>query len=80
LAGVSIMSDPLSYGFLKLLLAALVIAAACADQTAGEPRTEKRQATPAVPVVVATVTQKTMPVQLSAIGAVQAYSTVTIKA
>lgn len=74
------MSDYLSYGFLKLLLTVLVIAAACADQTAGEPRTEKRQATPAVPVVVATVTQKTISVQLSVIGTVQAYSTVSVKA
>jgi multidrug efflux system membrane fusion protein len=45
-----------------------------------EAKTEAPKAIPAVPVAVASVTQKTIPVHLSAIGNVEAYSTVAVKA
>jgi multidrug efflux system membrane fusion protein len=54
-------------------LAALLAAAGCSKPQAAPA------ATPAVPVSVATVVQKTVPVQVRAIGNVQAYSTVSIK-
>lgn len=44
-------------------------------QSSGKQAGKKR----AVPVVVATATQKTIPVQLSATGTVEAYSTVSVK-
>lgn len=46
----------------------------CSDKASGKPETTA----PAVPVVVADVVQKTIPVQLRAIGNVQAYSTVSV--
>jgi multidrug efflux system membrane fusion protein len=51
----------------------LVLSTACSER--------KVQSAPpaAVPVVVATVEQKTVPLQIQAIGAVEAYSTVSIK-
>jgi multidrug efflux system membrane fusion protein len=51
-----------------------VLASGCAKQQAApQPR-------PAIPVVVGTVTQKAMPVEVTAVGNVEAYSTVSIKA
>lgn len=52
----------------------LVFVSGCAKQQAAPP---PRQA---IPVVVAKVTQKAMPVQLTAIGNVEAYSTISIRA
>jgi len=46
---------------------------ACSNEKPGKP------ASAPLPVTVVTVTQKTVPVQLRAIGNVQAYSTVTVK-
>jgi len=58
-------------GILGLLLA--VFSSACSEKS-GKP-------VPAsIPVIVSTVTQKAVPVQIRAIGNVQAYSTVTVKA
>lgn len=55
--------------------AAIVLSAiGCAKQQAAGP-----SGPVAVPVVVAQVTQKTVPVQISAIGNVEAYSTVSVK-
>jgi len=58
-----------------LLLAALAaILAGCAKQEAARPPQ------PAVPVVIGNVTHKAVPINLSAIGNVEAFSTVSIKA
>ncbi len=57
-----------------LALAGLALLAACSQDK------DKRQGgTPAVPVTVATVAQKDVPVQVNSIGYVQPYSTVQIK-
>lgn len=58
---------------LFFLVAAITVWAGCSKSR------PQQIARPPVPVVVATVTQKTMPVQLRAIGTVQAYTTVSIK-
>lgn len=57
-----------------LLAAALLAAAGCSRST-----TASLEA-PAIPVTVATVEQKTVPVEVRAIGTVEAYSTVAVKA
>ena len=57
-----------------LLVAAALLAAACSRSTTAS------LTAPTVPVSVATVEQKTVPVEVRAIGAVEAYSTVSIKA
>lgn len=59
------------------LLAMAAALAACSDPRAG--RSESPPAPPAVPVRVATAVRKAVPVQIRAIGTVQAYSTVSIK-
>ncbi len=56
-----------------VLLLAGSFAAGCAKQQAAAPPR------PAVPVVVAKVTQKAMPVQVTAIGNVQPYSTISLR-
>src|SRR5215471_21176563 len=58
---------------LAMLCAALFSMAACSRTKAAAPTT------PVVPVLAATVEQKDMPVQLEAIGSVEAYSSVTVK-
>jgi multidrug efflux system membrane fusion protein len=55
------------------LLCFVLIYSACSNEK------PKKPASVSFPVTVSTVTQKTVPVQLRAIGNVQAYSTVTIK-
>ena len=61
-----------------VLLAILVLLSACSGGNAsGKP--ERPAARGAVPVTVATVLQKTVPVQVRAIGAVEAYSTIVVK-
>lgn len=52
----------------------MALLAGCSDNASGKPET----AALAVPVVVADVVQKTIPVHLRAIGNVQAYSTVSV--
>jgi len=59
-------------GILGLLLS-VVFSSACSEKS-------KKPAPASVPVIVSTVIQKTVPVQIRAIGNVQAYSTVTVKA
>ena len=68
---------------MRRALAALVLAGAlwplagCSDRAGGA---QSGPATPpAVPVGVATVEQKTLPLQVSAVGTVQAYTTVGVK-
>ncbi|MDO9531819.1 MAG: efflux RND transporter periplasmic adaptor subunit [Deltaproteobacteria bacterium] len=63
-------SGPLAW--LALLLSVSLVTAACSGDKKPPPR-------PAVPVLVATVTEKTVPVELKVIGNVEAYSTVSIK-
>jgi len=59
-------------GFLGLLWFALFLSA-CSNEKSQKP------ASVSFPVTVSTVAQKTVPMQLRAIGNVQAYSTVTVK-
>jgi multidrug efflux system membrane fusion protein len=54
------------------ILVFLIILPACSQQ-------EKTKPKPAVPVKVATVSQKTVPVQIRVIGNVEAYATVSVK-
>lgn len=63
-------SGPLAW--LALLLSVSLLAAACSGEKKPPPP-------PPVPVLVATVTEKTVPVELKVIGNVEAYSTVSIK-
>jgi multidrug efflux system membrane fusion protein len=64
---------PPSIGTFALLLLT-VFSFSCSNEKSGKPTKNM-----SVPVTVNTVVQKTVPVQLRAIGNVQAYSTVTIK-
>jgi multidrug efflux system membrane fusion protein len=59
-------------GILGLLLLTL-FSSGCSDEKS------KRPVSAPIPVIVSTAIQKTVPVQLRAIGNVQAYSTVTVK-
>jgi membrane fusion protein, multidrug efflux system len=62
------------------LLAALIsISCAGDDSATGAPAADGR-AQPAVPVTIATVTRKAMPIEIRVIGAAEAYSTVAIRA
>jgi membrane fusion protein, multidrug efflux system len=63
-------SGPLAW--LVLFLSLSLFAAACSGDKKPPPR-------PSVPVLVATVTEKTVPVELKVIGNVEAYATVSIK-
>jgi membrane fusion protein, multidrug efflux system len=63
--------------FLAILVAsALVVSTGC-KQSASANTPAKR---PPVPVTVATVTQRTIPIQVRTIGNVEAYSTINVKA
>ena len=65
---------------LCVLLAAFWCAGCAADDTApGAPAGETR-GQPAVPVAIAKVVQKPMPIEIRVIGSAEAYSTVTIRA
>ena len=59
------------------LVAAALAAAGCSDRATGSPKSQA--APPAVPVGVATVEEKPMPVQVGAVGNVQAITTVGVK-
>ena len=64
--------------FSLLMLSLAYLCSACnasEAESSGKEAGKKR----AVPVVVATATQKTIPIQLSATGTVEAYSTVSVK-
>ena len=62
--------------FLPGLVGALIFLTACGNKGAVEAAADQR---PAVPVVVSTVEQRDIPVQISAIGNVEAYQTVQIR-
>ncbi len=66
---------------LGLLLATVLTAGACSKkaESKGEPKSGQRPQAP-VPVAVANVEQKAMPLQIQAIGSVEAFSAVSIKA
>jgi len=71
--------------FMKNLLLFLLVLLAfdhCSSQTAGSgpPKPASRPAAPPVPVLSALAVEKSVPIKLHAIGNVQAYSTVTVKA
>ncbi len=70
-------ADTVKRLFQGIFLAGLgaIFLAGCSGKTAEQPKMM-----PAVPVTVGVVDQKTVPVQLSAIGNVEAFSTVGIKA
>ncbi|MBL1197978.1 MAG: efflux RND transporter periplasmic adaptor subunit [Nostoc sp. ZfuVER08] len=65
----------------RLWLVILGLTYLCSACNASEAQSSSKQAGKkrAVPVVVATATQKTIPIQLSATGTVEAYSTVSVK-
>ena len=71
---------PLSFldrGRLGLLLVGLTCLSACAASDAKSTKPEAGNKRP-VPVVVATVTQKTIPIQVQGTGTAKAYSTVSV--
>jgi len=61
-------------------LAGLIILSACSAESSGQSPAKGSGKGPAVPVTAAAAVQKAVPVKLRAIGNVQAYSTVVIKA
>ena len=63
-----------------VLVAAGLIAYFAADGRAKESRKSAGKGPPAVPVTLAAVQQQTMPIRLQAIGNVEAYATVSVKA
>jgi membrane fusion protein, multidrug efflux system len=58
-----------------LALGAALLLAACSDNAAGKPRAQ----IPPVPVTIGEVVEKTIPVQLTAVGNAQAFTSVGIK-
>jgi multidrug efflux system membrane fusion protein len=72
------MRHPRQLARLALLAALAASCAACSgDRAESRPQPARR---PSVPVAVATVEQKTMPLQLQAIGTVEAYAVVSVRA
>lgn len=63
-----------------LALAAVAVAVAVTFQLVHGSKAATQQGTPAVPVTVATVAQRTVPVRLLAIGNVEPYTSVSVKA
>ncbi len=63
-----------------LALAAVAVAVAVTFQLVHGSRAATQQGVPAVPVTVATVAQRTVPVRLLAIGNVEPYTSVAVKA
>jgi len=58
-------------------LAAVLLLSGCSDSAAGKPA--RNAAPPAVPVTAADAVEKTVPIQLTAVGNAMAYTTVGIK-
>ena len=67
---------------LGLLLAAVLAAGACSKNAESKPESKGGPARPQppVPVAVAAVEQKAMPLQIQAIGSVEAFNMVSVKA
>src|SRR5207249_5175403 len=68
---------PLVLGLTLLLTASLALTACSGDKAESKQSQQRR---PAVPVTVASVERKTVPLEIRAIGSVEAYSTVAVKA
>jgi multidrug efflux system membrane fusion protein len=69
------------FGLLLIVLAGVSLGTYfVTDGRAKEGKSAKDKGPPAVPVIVAVVQQQTVPVRLHAIGNVEAYATVTVKA
>jgi membrane fusion protein, multidrug efflux system len=66
------------FGYLALALGVALFSMGCTDKRTGSSPPPSAMNQP-VPVVVAEATQRNVPVQVTAIGNVQAYSTVTIE-
>jgi multidrug efflux system membrane fusion protein len=62
-----------------LLMAITLLFVSCSGQPSGKGKPGQPAVSEAAPVTVATVVQKDVPVQLRAIGNVEAYSTVSVK-
>ena len=65
--------------WLAVILVAVGAVVGYGQLTSGKKPEKKSEGRPAVPVVVAGVVQKNMPVQLEAVGVVEAFSTVSIR-
>lgn len=65
---------------LLLLLFVLSLLSGCSKDASGVPKGEDPRKKMAVPVTVGTAVEKSVPVQIRAIGNVEAYSTVSVKA
>ena len=67
---------------LGLLVTLALVASACSKkaESKAEPKGAAQQRQPAVPVAVASVEQKSMPIQIQAIGSVEAFTVVSVKA
>jgi len=65
---------------LLLLLFVLNLLSGCSKDASGVPKGEDPRKKMAVPVTVGSALEKTVPVQIRAIGNVEAYSTVSVKA
>ena len=63
-----------------LLLATVLAGSACSKKAESKAEPKAGQRPPAVPVAVAIVEQKAMPVQIQAIGSVEAFTAVSVKA
>lgn len=66
-------------GTLVTLSVVALVFSGCSEKNPASAASSSSMATAAVPVVVAKASQRDMPVQVTAIGNVQAYSTVTVK-
>jgi multidrug efflux system membrane fusion protein len=63
-----------------LFLIVFSLLSGCSNDASGVPKTEDPRRKMAIPVTVGTAVEKTVPVQIRAIGNVEAYSTVSVKA
>jgi len=70
---------PISAG-LVLLLPLTMFLAGCSGNASDEPAAKRTATAAALPVTVAEAVEKEMPVELTAVGVVEAYATVTVKA
>src|SRR5262245_17997529 len=71
------MMRRLQLGLLALLLALLL--PACSDKASGVADKKAKAALPAIPVVVAAVSETTVPLKVQAIGNVEVQATVAVK-
>jgi multidrug efflux system membrane fusion protein len=77
---MTIQQRDLRISFYVLIASSFLVAAACTSKAQNGARPAAGAGSPAVPVVVADVVRKDIPVQVRTIGRVEAYSTVAVKA